>query len=94
MASPKKRPTPAVDDISAAQRFICDAIHRHQGTVGVRRILGVLSLAKKFGAAVVDVACAAVLEMGVQKSLGGPTLQGATHGVTPSRSSAREPVAP
>jgi transposase len=46
---------------------LCDAIHRHQGEVGVRRILGVLSLARKFGAAAVDDACAAALEMGVQE---------------------------
>jgi hypothetical protein len=45
----------------------CDAIHRQQGEVGVRRILGVLSLAKKYGTAVVDEACAAALEMGVRK---------------------------
>ena len=31
----------------------------------MRRILGVLSLAKKYGAAAVDEACAAALEMGV-----------------------------
>lgn len=35
--------------------------------VGIRRILGVLSLAKKFGAAAVDDACAAAIEMGVQE---------------------------
>jgi hypothetical protein len=35
--------------------------------VGVRRILGVLSLAKKYGAAAVDEACTAALEMGVQE---------------------------
>jgi len=46
---------------------LCDAIHRHQGEVGVRRILGVLSLAKKFGVAAVDDACSAALEMGVQE---------------------------
>jgi hypothetical protein len=45
--------------------MLCDAIHRQQGEVGVRRILGVLSLAKKFGAAAVDEACVAALEMGV-----------------------------
>jgi hypothetical protein len=28
---------------------LCEAIHRQQGEVGVRRILGVLSLAKKYG---------------------------------------------
>lgn len=42
-------------------------MHRHQGEVGIRRILGVLSLAKKFGAAAVDDACAAAIEMGVQE---------------------------
>jgi len=44
---------------------LCEAIHRRHGQVGVRRIQGVLSLAKKFGTAVVDDACAAALEMGV-----------------------------
>ena len=39
-------------------------MHRQQGEVGVRRILGVLSLAKKYGVAAVDDACAAALEMG------------------------------
>jgi hypothetical protein len=33
----------------------------------VRRILGVLSLAKKFGTAAVDDACAVALEMGVHE---------------------------
>lgn len=46
---------------------LCKAIHARQGQVGVRRILGVLSLAKKFGAAVVDEACSAALEMGVHE---------------------------
>jgi transposase len=46
---------------------LCDTIHRQQGEVGVRRILGVLSLAKKYGTAAVDEACAAALEMGVQE---------------------------
>jgi len=46
---------------------LCQAIHARQGQVGVRRILGVLSLAKKFGAAVVDEACSAALEMGVHE---------------------------
>ena len=43
---------------------LCEAIHRRQGEVGVRRILGVLSLAKKYGAATVDNACAAAIEIG------------------------------
>jgi len=46
---------------------LCEAIHRQEGEVGVRRILGVLSLAKKYGTAAVDEACAAALEMGVQE---------------------------
>ncbi|HKZ79114.1 MAG TPA: IS21 family transposase [Pyrinomonadaceae bacterium] len=46
---------------------LCQAIHQRQGQVGVRRILGVLSLARKFGPAVVDDACAAALEMGVHE---------------------------
>jgi transposase len=46
---------------------LCDAIHRAQGEVSVRRILGVLSLAKKYGTAAVDEACAAALDVGVQE---------------------------
>jgi transposase len=46
---------------------LCDAIHRQQGEVGVRRILGILALAKKYGTAAVDDACSAALEMGVQE---------------------------
>ncbi len=41
---------------------LCTAIHRHDGEAGVRRILGVLSLVKKYGPATVDDACAAALE--------------------------------
>ena len=46
---------------------LCDAIHHQQGEVGVRRILGVLSPAKKYGTAAVDEACAAALDMGMQE---------------------------
>jgi transposase len=46
---------------------LCAAIHQRQGQVGVRRIQGVLALAKKFGPATVDVACAAALELGVHE---------------------------
>ncbi len=41
------------------------ACTRRQGEAAVRRIQGVLSLAKKYGAARVDDACAAALEVGV-----------------------------
>ena len=44
---------------------VCATIHRRDGEPGVRRILGVLALAKKYGAAVADEACAAALELGV-----------------------------
>jgi transposase len=44
---------------------LCRGMHREQGQTAVRRIQGVLSLAKKYGAAAVDEACAAALEMGV-----------------------------
>jgi hypothetical protein len=40
-------------------------MHSRQGEPAVRHILGVLSLAKKYGAVAVDEACAAALEMGV-----------------------------
>ena len=43
---------------------LCHGMHSKDGEAAVRRILGVLSLAKKYGAATVDDACAAVLEMG------------------------------
>ena len=44
---------------------LCVAIYQRQGEVGIRRILGVLSLAKKYGTAAVEDACAAALEIGV-----------------------------
>jgi hypothetical protein len=46
---------------------LCNAIHNRQGQVGIRRIQGVLSLAKKFGSSVVDDACAAALDLGVHE---------------------------
>ena len=44
---------------------ICDHIHQHEGAAGIRRILGVLALAKKHGPAVVEDAAKAALEVGV-----------------------------
>jgi transposase len=44
---------------------LCTAIHRRDGEPGVRRILGVLALAKKHGAVVVEDGCAAALALGV-----------------------------
>jgi hypothetical protein len=42
---------------------LCEQIHRTDGEPGVRRILGVLALAKKHGVAVVDDAALAALEL-------------------------------
>src|SRR5215203_4530185 len=44
---------------------VCRHIQQHDGVPGVRRILGVLALAKKHGPAVVDDAAKAALEIGV-----------------------------
>ena len=44
---------------------LCAGIHRRDGELGVRRILGVLSLVKKHGAVRVEEACAAALELGL-----------------------------
>ena len=45
----------------------CHSLHRQQGQSGIRRLQGVLSLAKKFGTAALDQACALALEMGVHE---------------------------
>ena len=46
---------------------LCTAIHERLGQVGVRRIQGVLALAKRFGPARVEQACDAALELGVHE---------------------------
>ena len=43
---------------------VCEAIHARSGEAGVRRILGVLSLAKKHGLRPAEDACQAALEIG------------------------------
>jgi transposase len=43
---------------------LCDHIQRHDGAFGVRRVLGVLALARKHGPAVVEDAAKAALELG------------------------------
>jgi transposase len=55
------RATTAGAHISA----VCTHIHQHEGAAGVRRMLGVLALAKKHGPAVVDEAAKAALDLGV-----------------------------
>jgi hypothetical protein len=47
---------------------VCTSIHQHEGAAGVRRMLGVLALAKKHGPAVVDEAAKAALDLGVPTS--------------------------
>jgi len=71
--NPKKTPFTTAQLLARAARAgthigaFCHAIHQHQGELGIRRILGVLSLAKKFGVAAVDDACAAALELQVHE---------------------------
>ena len=68
---PARTPVKTLALLSAGTRAgpsvgtICDHIHQHDGAAGVRRILGVLSLVKKHGPAVVEDAAAAALELGV-----------------------------
>lgn len=70
---PKKTPLGTSQLLARANRAgthigaFCQAIHDHQGEPGIRRILGVLSLAKKYGVASVEDACAAALELGVHE---------------------------
>ena len=46
---------------------LCNAIHHEQGEPGIRRILGVLSLAKKHGVGALEDACSAALQLGVRQ---------------------------
>jgi transposase len=68
---PRRTPLKTVALLEAAMRIgpavstICDHIHQHDGQAGVRRILGVLSLAKKHGPAVIEDAAKAALDLGV-----------------------------
>ena len=68
---PKRTPPKTVALLEAAMRIgtsvsaIADHIHQHDGEAGVRRILGVLALARKHGPAVVEDAAKAALELGV-----------------------------
>jgi len=68
---PKKTPLSTLQLLDRAGKAgpqvgaLCREMHHAQGQTAVRRILGVLSLAKKYGPASVDEACAAALEVGV-----------------------------
>jgi transposase len=46
---------------------LCQAIYQRQGQMGVRRILGLLSLAKRFGPVRVEAACTEALALGVRE---------------------------
>ena len=66
---PAKTPESTVRLLSRASTagesigIVCQAIHDEGGEVGVRRILGVLSLVKKYGPAPVEHACQMALEV-------------------------------
>jgi hypothetical protein len=68
---PKRTPPKTIALLAAAQAAgpslgeLCDHIYRHDGAVAVRRILGVLALAKKHGPAIAEDAAHAALEVGV-----------------------------
>jgi transposase len=53
------------DKLGAQVGSLCRGMHRKDGETAVRRIQGVLSLAKKHGAATVEDACTAALEVNV-----------------------------
>ena len=67
---PKRTPAKTIALLEAAVRVgpsvstICEQIHRQEGQAGVRRVLGVLALAKKYGPAIVEDAAKAALEFG------------------------------
>jgi transposase len=70
---PKRTPLGTRQLLARAERAgthigaFCQAIHHQQGELGVRRMLGVLALAKKFGLAAVEEACSTALELGVHE---------------------------
>jgi hypothetical protein len=67
----RRTPPKTVALLEAAMRIgpsvsaICDHLHRHEGAAGIRRILGVLALAKKHGPVVIEDAAKAALDLGV-----------------------------
>jgi hypothetical protein len=68
----KKTPLSTVQLLARAAKAgtyigqLCQAIYRNEAELGIRRILGVVALAKKHGVAAVDDACAAALDLGVE----------------------------
>ena len=68
---PKKTPPGTLQLLERARRAgrwigeLCEEIHRRKEQAGVRRIQGVLSLAKKHGAGHVERACSVAMDLGV-----------------------------
>ena len=69
---PKQTPLTTLQLLSRADKAgaqigaLCRGMHQKDGETAVRRILGVLSLVKKYGGPTVEDACAAALEVGVR----------------------------
>jgi transposase len=69
---PKQTPLTTLQLLTRADKAgaqigaLCRGMHQKDGETAVRRILGVLSLVKKYGGATVEDACAAALEVGVR----------------------------
>lgn len=70
---PKKMPLGTAQLLRRAERagtqigVFCNLLYQREGDLGIRRILGVLSQAKKYGIDAVEDACAAALEMGISE---------------------------
>jgi len=68
---PRRTPSDVLAVLARATRAgraigtLCTTIHQQDGPVGIRRILGVLALAKQHGVPAVEAACAAALDLGV-----------------------------
>src|ERR1700724_679959 len=68
---PKKMPLSTAQLLRRAEHAgaqvgkLCQLIYHRQGETGIRRILGMHSLIKKYGAAAVEDACAAALDISV-----------------------------
>ena len=68
---PLKTPSSTKNTLERACRVgknvgaLCHKIHHAEGELGVRRILGLISLGKKYGVASLDDACAVALEMNI-----------------------------
>ena len=70
---PKKMPLSTAQLLRRAEHAgaqigkLCQLLYQRQGETAIRRILGVLSLLKKYGAAAVEDACATALDIGVHE---------------------------